>query len=331
MVEEKPIQFAPVPLPRFDPTENNLTSLRTDIHRWVTSPPLVALIELFGATMPNSDLSTTFSFLETLSAEHWDFRSGSERNMARTNEYSLRDVSVILAAAEALGMVRSLSPGKGAFDHVLILGGLLRACILRPRAAARLIREGLIIGEVSALSAFRPLLGDEIELADRAGMSAVNTELEAMDVGVRRSFDLSTHPYEAGESHAANPNESWIVRQYETLNGIAVQVVAAPSSQPEVRRANSADTFSFWASELSHIKPYEKVLLVTSTIYAPFQHCDAIRTLGLAHRLDIHTVGADPRLATEDFLQQRFTPSNYLQEVRSAIRSLKALSIAIED
>ena len=75
----------------------------------------------------------------------------------------------------------------------------------------------------------------------------------------------------------------------------------------------------------------QRILLVTSAIYVPFQHADAIRMLGLPYRASVDTVGVDASLGREPVLEQTFTASNYLQEVRSAIRSIRMLVAAARD
>ena len=68
------------------------------------------------------------------------------------------------------------------------------------------------------------------------------------------------------------------------------------------------------------------MLLVTAPIYVPFQHCDALRTLAVPYGCAIETVGVDPGLADLARLPEpTLSPGRYLQEIRSAIRSMRAL------
>jgi hypothetical protein len=66
------------------------------------------------------------------------------------------------------------------------------------------------------------------------------------------------------------------------------------------------------------------VLLVTTDLYVPFQHVDAIKTLGLDLRCGIETVGFSRRT----FPHWPSGPAKHgelLQEIRSAILSLHNL------
>lgn len=68
---------------------------------------------------------------------------------------------------------------------------------------------------------------------------------------------------------------------------------------------------------------------MTAPIYVPFQHCDAIRTLGVPYGCAIDTVGVDPTLADAPLPEPTLTPGRYLQEVRSAIRSMRTLHASV--
>ena len=322
------MEFDPVRLPQCVPGRLQHEEVLQTVESWVRSEPLMRLAEAFGFTHWDAGLAETLDLLDEFSAERWDFRRGEERNLADPATFSGDLNELIRATALALGMVTPHPARFAAYDHVLILGGLVRACILRPQYAATLLRSGIKAGEVTALGGFRELRGDEHDLAAAAGLPEVANEVEVMDAGVRTAFGLGDPIDERGET-AENPNLSWIVRRYDASDvGSVVQVVAAPSRAPE-RRANTPDTYAFWADSLVDLKPSETVLLVTSTIYVPFQHADAIRMIGLPYDVGVDTVGVDTEHVATPHLRQTFTPANYLQEVRSAIRSMKGLYEAV--
>ncbi|MCI4061548.1 hypothetical protein MRQ36_02750 [Micromonospora sp. R77] len=65
---------------------------------------------------------------------------------------------------------------------------------------------------------------------------------------------------------------------------------------------------------------------MTAPIYVPFQHCDALRTLAVPYGCGIDTVGVDPASAAPAGIPEpTLTPGRYLQEIRSAIRAMRAL------
>jgi hypothetical protein len=103
-------------------------------------------------------------------------------------------------------------------------------------------------------------------------------------------------------------------------------VIAAPSSAPEERRANSVDTYHWWAEKVGGLAG-RRLLLVTNPIYVPYQGAGAIEVFGLRHGASIETVGVSRGAADLGAQTQTFLPSNYLQEIRSAIRGYRNLSI----
>jgi hypothetical protein len=317
-----------VPIIDFDPTLPPARVL-PEIERWVASDALGELVDAFNGPAPASGqpLGDRLADLAAFS-EAWDFRGGAERNLAATREFAESHVTLILDAAAAVGLVHSRPPRFDRYDHVVVLGGLIRACILRPRLAAELVRSGLTVGTVTGIGAFRPLGGDEPELAIAAGLAGVANEFDAMDAGMRQAFSLNGVQSERGEDVAGNGNLSWRVREYAAENGGAVTVVAAPTGDPG-RRANTPDSYRYFAEELVHLRPGDRVLAVTSAIYIPFQHADAIRMLGLPYGAIVDTVGVDTTTAREPQLRQQFTPANYLQEVRSTILAMRRLHEAV--
>ena len=70
--------------------------------------------------------------------------------------------------------------------------------------------------------------------------------------------------------------------------------------------------------------------MVTAPIYVPFQHCDALRVLAVPYGCGVDTVGVDPGLpALRALPEPTLTPGRYLQEIRSAIRSMRHLHAAL--
>lgn len=313
-----------VPTIDFDPSKPP-ARLIDEIDRWTRSEPVTTLVDAFGGAgiAPTDDLSTRLEKLTTFS-ERWDFRKGEERNLAQTMEFADTHADLIASAARALGLVDSRPPRFDRYDHMVVLGGLIRACILRPRLAASILSGGIQVGTVTGIGAFRPLGGDEPTLAEAAGLPGLATEFDAMVAGMRQAFRLGEPRSERGRGAPDNPNLSWRVHEYVTEAGTTVTVVAAPTTDP-TRRANTPDSYKYLAEELVQVQGGERVLAVTSAIYIPFQHADAIRMLGLGYGVHVDTVGVDTTVVREPELRQTFKPSQYLQEVRSALLSARNL------
>jgi hypothetical protein len=316
------------------PLATNGTGAAARIEAWTRSPELDELVRLSGDKVPDLDLPELLSWLEEFSVV-WDFRGGKERNLFEARSLDAATERKIKDAAAALGLIKGGVTPRGRYDHVLILGGLARACLARPLAAAKLLQKGGVeAGSVTALGGYRKLKGDEIGLVERvagehAGAEDVGDEFDAMDVGVRLAFGLDSPERERGERSRLQFG-SWRVHEYTTESGLPVSVVAAPSSEPEKRRTNTADSYQWFATELAGLQPGQRVLMVTSDIYVPFQHADALRVLGLPFQVAVETMGIQPG-DVDPRLSQVFSADAYLQEARSTIMAFGRLLAAIGD
>ncbi|TDC54680.1 hypothetical protein E1258_23650 [Micromonospora sp. KC207] len=299
------------------------------VRSWVTSPPLRDLVARFGGDRPPDDLAAALAWLDDFSARHWDFRGGRERPEAAEPAFDPRTAGLVLAAASALGLVQPVPPARPAYAHLVVLGGLAHACLRRVAYAARLLDSGrAVAGEVAVLGSFRPLSGAERRALAGAGVAGGDTEVDALDAAVRLTFGLA-EPAEEDGVDAGDPHRSWSSRTWRPAGLPPVRVLAAPSSEPGRRRAHTADTQRFWAERV-RLRVGDPVLMVTAPIYVPFQHCDALRTLAVPYGCGIETVGVDPALPDLTWLPEpALTPGRYLQEIRSAIRSMRALYAAV--
>ena len=318
-------QYEPVPPPAFATVPASPADVLGGIERWVASPPLRDLVAAFGGSVPAGDVGGALRWLADFSAEHWDYRRGAERN-ARADEALSGDAAeVVQAAAQAFGMFDEAVPRRRHYDHFVILGGLLRGCITRARRAAEVLSGGLGAGSFAAVGGFRPLNDAELRLAAEIDFEPGGDEFSAMDAAVREAFSVDGPTGERGEGDGF---AAWLVRDYETAGGMPLRVVATPSSQPATRRANTADNFSFWATEVGRPSAGESVLVLTTSRYVPYQHCEAVRALVLPYGVSVETIGVDPTRMTGPLrLPLRLT--DYVQEIRATIGSLVALYEAV--
>jgi hypothetical protein len=312
--------------------------LRADIEAWLASVPLAVLVREFDgdparyaagaapdvrtAGQAAASLTDRLAALDTFT-ERWDTRRGRERNLAEDLELKPGQEELIVDASNALGL-RGDPPKYDRYDHMLMLGGLVRACVARPSYAAHLIREGEITaGEVTTLGAHRPFAGNEFEQAEQLGWGALTEEYEALDAGTRRAFDLGEPELEEGE-RAADVGGTWGVKHYRTADGLPVRVVAAPSSEPAVRRADTADSYTFFAEYVAKLAPGERLLLISTAIYVLPQHVAALRILALPYGVEVDTIGGKPTNRPKLPLSH-YSATKYLLEVRSTVRALRRL------
>jgi len=318
--------FASVPLPACEPTFQPDT-VAAEIEAWVAAEPIRALVDRFGGALPAADLGGLLTWLDDFSGEHWDFRKKAERHEAVAPKFDAPTAQLVYDAATALQLVEPRPPAHREYNHLLVLGGMARACLQRTEYAAQLIDRGAVaVPELAALGSFRPLSSEEKGLLD-LDEADDSYEVDAMDVGVRTAFHLDGSG-QLESSDGPVGHSSWSVRAYRSPAGVDVHVLAAPASEPAKGRANTADTYEFWARRIN-LRATDRILVVTSPIYVPFQHADALRMLALQHGCGIDTIGFDPGRASVPLAPGATNPDRYLQEIRSGIRSMMNLHRAI--
>ena len=326
--------FEPVPLPPWQPGHRDPGGLDRALRQWAASPPVRALADASGWPWPASaDTQKLLDQLADLSAD-WDFRAKEERNAiegqpARVGERMIPD-ALIRPAAEALGLVSGSPMPRRSFTHLVVLSGLVRACVNRTHYAAGLLQDNLGPGSVTVLGAHRMLSRSEPAQASDLGFGELRDEAEVIVAATRRAFGLDGPPVtQQEEPVGALAQEDPSPQQKERLQAACaryrwptVDVVIAPSSQPAERRANTQDQLRYWAS-LAGIDSRHDVLLVTTQIYVPYQHMEALRVLSLERGCGVYCCGVD---AARSLLPAKaFGGREYLQEVRSALRAAAAL------
>ncbi|HEV2640318.1 MAG TPA: hypothetical protein VGX23_34615 [Actinocrinis sp.] len=338
---DAPVRFAPVP-----PIGAG-GNLLAEIDAWLTSEALRALVQAFGgdpdlptadrtgriAPPDRRDLLTRIDRLYAFT-DRWDVRQGRERNLVGDLELTPSQRDLAKSAGEALGLRGPEILRFDHYDHVLMLGGLIRACLARPATAALLLRPGTVpgrtitAGTITALGGHRPFAGDEFDQATREGLADVTEEYQAQDAGTRRAFGLGEPS--AVEHHDSDlPGGTWGIRTYQWQPphggpAVPVRVVAAPSSEPGLRRANTPDSYAFFAARIADLAPGAKLLLLSTAIHVLPQHLAALRMLGLPYRAQIDTVSARAG-SVPGMPLANFTPTKYLLEIRSTIRILQQL------
>jgi hypothetical protein len=307
-----------VPFWRNEPgdVERNLTA----VDEWAGSGCLDAIVRAFGGRSGNRSGPELLEWLDLFSAEHWDFRGGRERNLAASADLTPEVQRLVLDSAPELGLAGPYSLDRTEYDAILMTGGMVRAGIVKPRFVRELIDSGITAKTIVFLGAFRPFGGDESAVAEELGVPGSN-EFDAMSHGMEMAFGPLGQPELTGFD-GAEENAGWRCIRWMTA-GVTLSVVAAPSSDPEHRRANTADTYRFWAEQQRGAA--NSCLVVTTPLYVPYQGAAAVEILGMEHRLAVETVGVSDSATDLGKHSQSFLPQHHLQELRSAIRGMRSL------
>jgi hypothetical protein len=322
-------QFPAVPLPALDPGMCTASHLEFVLGEWAASQPIQTLAKASGWGWPAfPDVATLLDWLAQQS-DDWDFRRRGrvERNsLGRGPAYvNGREIpeDLIIASARALGMVGPLPRPAGPFSAIVVLAGLVTACVNRVQKAASLVSEGVHSGPVVILTGHRPLQETELKTAESLGLTALRDEADVAVTVTRQAFRLSIP--ERSESSEASEWNDQLFGATASYHWPGVDVYVAPSSVSG-RRANTADQLRYW-SELTNVEPTDRLLLVTTQIYVPFQQLVAARVLGIDRGCGISCTGVDPATAYLPF--QPFSGCHYLQEMRSAFCAAAELIRAV--
>lgn len=306
---------------RADDAENCVSG----IDAWARELHNSGVVLSFGGDIPDSlDGGALLDALERFASDHWDFRGGRERNLASAPTLTAAQREALARAVGPLGLDGTAAPQRDHYDAVLMTGGMVRAGIVKPRYLRELVDAGLRLGEGTFLGAFRRFAGDEVALAHALGVAG-DDEVDAMCCGMEQAFGPLATPV-VSEFSSAVPTASWRDTVWQ-LPHTRLRVVAAPSSDPGRRRANTADTFRFWAQRCDPAT--STVLVVTTPIYVPYQAAIATEVLGSEFGLAVETVAVSASASDLGEFSQRFLPHHQLQELRSAISGLRSLRRAV--
>lgn len=276
------------------------------LSRWVDQPALRDLVEIEGGKWPIGDLRGRLDALCEFS-ERWDFRGGAERlDIDRRIDHLPGDR--VEAAGRELGLLAADPPVDRAYDHAVVLGGTALASIYRVQRLYELVAEGTQVRSGAVLTALREVKQPELELV------RARPELAAIVDGAETEFDVMVnavaHFAGVGPTIRHSPHENPHLSSAEAEVGDVV-VMAAPSADP-TRRANTRDNYEVY---VERIGDRDAVLVVTSSIYLPYQLMVAIQALGWSAPRTIEAVGFPP-----EWMEGILTgPENLLQEVRSAL------------
>ncbi|OMC44166.1 hypothetical protein A5745_17215 [Mycobacterium sp. IS-2888] len=323
-----------------------LTSLRGDVDAWSAHDALAQLVAMFGGVFPrHGNLADRLAYLDEFS-EVWDYRSrtrarygeqvrcqdagGGARWMIPRLDLPDRQLDTITTLARRLGLTDETWPTETKFDYMLVIGTGRYSNMLRARLARDLAAENRV-GHVVLAAASRRLLPSEDDAVASCAPGA-RSEFDLLAAAAADAFGVDTREaVRHGRQRGGDPHRGQMVWRFgEDSNdlGLPITLIEAPSPDPDIRRATSADTFTFTARTLD--MDQSSCLMVTGQPFVPYQHFDALRTLSLPFGIRIETAGfgIDRYEGLHDMDLQH--PAKLLQEVRSTIRAARGLLERVE-
>lgn len=207
-----------------------------------------------------------------------------------------------------LGFFDINKPASSAFTRIVVLGGSLNACCIRTGYAAPFVSESTV--SVDALTCYRPI--NPAERRSSAFSSAADTEFGVLSGSFADVFGLEGYDDEFISDRNLN-SISCIRRFNRTAKGAAYGIYAAPSGDPELRRADTGDTLRFYLDN-SDVTSDDSLLFLTSNRYCNRQFIQLayqmIRSRRTVH-FDIIGTTPDCDIVTAD----TYDPFQYIQDV----------------
>jgi hypothetical protein len=313
------------------------------LHRAVTSPAE----GVDGLSQPQVDTLRRTLAVERMAASNFNFRAGTgqqyrERLQASAADFTPQFRAQVLELASQLGLVHTQEPRYGRYGKTLVLGGGYRSPVLRAGYAALLRSKGAHLGEVSFLGSPRFLIDAPPERpVTEAYAPGASDEFDLMVAAAQAEFGLTPArttflcgcpsaeaqcphwPARGAEGAGQTPAAYTHERRAELVDGTgrtAAWVLSASTGRPPYR-PDTSDTFSLWA-RCADPQVGQRVLVVTSQVFVPFQSFDAVRRLYLPYGVELDVVGYG-----EEWEGVRRTAEYLLQETLSAIRSGRRLLV----
>ena len=211
---------------------------------------------------------------------------------------------------DELGFLHINRPLAERHSRVLVLAGALNACFTNTIAAAEWKDPSTV--SVDGLSCYRPI--NPKERASSIFTSQSDTEFGVTADAFSHVFGLAEGGFRDVFTSDRNLNGISCIREFAIQpDSCLYRVYAAPSSEPGLRRADTADSLEFYV-ENAGISPGESLLAVTSNRYCNRQF------LQLAHYvvnndlpLDLDVAGCFPDEQVASM--ERYDPFQYLQDL----------------
>ena len=223
----------------------------------------------------------------------------------------------LYAPLKELGFYNINKPLSNNHSHITILGGSLTATYNRTKYATNWINKST--KHIDGLACYRP-----ISPTERTGISKDiigDTEFHAMSEAFKETFNLQSHNFTDDFTSDRNLNSISNIRIFSNVDSsqedVIYRIFAAPSTAPNLRRANTSDTLSFFL-ENGELNKDSSILAITTNRYCNrqfIQLATEMLNLDMSHYLDIIGSLDDAHISTID----NYNPYQYIQEVIAII------------
>ena len=286
------------------PLREQKEALKSQFDRFLCSAPLRELFSLLGV-----DRQTFAGVYEGRKAAGGTVRELQELAPLPALEQHRNELYHLLNELGFMKINRPLYPHN---SHILVLGGSLNACHVRTQCAARWADPSTRF--VDGLACYRPI--NPVERKNNGFSSLCDTEFGAMRDSFADVFDLSSTAGTEEFVSDRNLNGISCVRTFPAgADGRGYRVWAAPSTQPELRRADTGDSLLFYLGK-TELRPPDSILAVTHNRHANRQFVQiAFQLIKKETPLRLDVIGCIPDESV--LTEEQYDPFLYLQDLIS--------------
>ena len=195
-------------------------------------------------------------------------------------------------------------------DHsrIIVLGGSLNVCRLRTEYASGIISSHTV--SVDGLTCYRPI--NPVERRRSSYVSAAETEFGVLAESFADIFGLDS--FEDEFESDRNLNSISCVRRFAgDAESCSYNLYAAPSSEPDIRRADTGDAFSFYLDR-SDVSMDDSLLILTSNRYCNRQFIQlAYQLMKLGRSVFFDIIGTSPK--NDIPTPESYDPFQYSQDL----------------
>ena len=284
----------------FLPLPKILEALQVQFENFLQSEALCELFALLGTNC-------------TSLSRDWNGRAAENGAVRETMELSRHQIleerrETLYPLFQELGFIEINSPVRKEHSHILVLGGSLEACFDRTRCAAKW--AGAETRYIDALSCYRPIHPQE--RVNSAFHFDCETEFGAIAKSLAAVFRPDGNDVKEEFSGDRNLNRISCIKTLSRGNP-TIRVFAAPSAQPDLRRADTGDSLLFYLDH-TPLSSDNSLLAVTNNRYCNRQFLQlTYQLLQTGHPVYFDIIGCipDERLTSPE----RYDPFQYLQDL----------------
>lgn len=276
-----------------DAIKDILSILNTDIQEIKTS--------YNGRTLPNGKIREVMEF--------------NDDNRLEKFRYEL------YSPLYELGLFDINKPLSDNHSHIIVLGGSLSSTYNRTNYALNQISKGTQY--IDGLACYRPISPKE-----RHGIfkdKKDDTEFFAMSEAFEQTFDLQNYNPIDDFVSDRNINSISNIRTFSndnnSKNDITYRILAAPSTEPDLRRADTSDTINFYINN-SRLNENSSILAITDNRYCNRQFIQIATEMlnsNVSYNLDIIGCFSGKQITTKD----NYNPYLYIQDVIALINLIE--------